>query len=143
MNPEKQLESSMWITIFLQTIGSVDLPGTGARKMPSPHAYVSIIVVWTILGFFSGSWQRAAAGLGWLMVLVSMVLGPFGNRAVGFLNFVGKNFGINTQTFIANTGKGLGNIGNTVTGKVRPPASPPSSPQTVRPRSVTPSNVQV
>ena len=40
MNTNAGLTASFWVTIILQTIGAVDLPGKGVRKMPSPRNYV-------------------------------------------------------------------------------------------------------
>lgn len=89
------LQTSFWLMIFLQTIGSVDMPGRGARKMPAPFHYAAIFVTWLVLQLVSGISEgaaRAAAGLGWLLVLAGMVLGPFGKQAVQFMNNVAKNF---------------------------------------------------
>jgi hypothetical protein len=84
----------MWLMVALQTIGSVDITGKGPRKLPAPKVYVAIVIVWSILGLVSDAGQsRAAALMGWLMVLTGMVVGPFGTTAVKFLNTVAANFG--------------------------------------------------
>ena len=84
------LQSSFWLMIALQTIGSVDMPGRGARKMPSPRAYASIIITWGILQIIADSGGeragRATRVTAWVIVLVGMVLGSFGTTLVNFLN---------------------------------------------------------
>lgn len=86
------LQASFWVMIILQTIGSVDAPGRGPRKMPSPRAYAAIIVTWGILQLISdGGGERAgraAKAMAWMIVLVGMVLGPFGSALVNLLNSV-------------------------------------------------------
>lgn len=94
MNRES-LTTSFWLMLGIQTIGSVDMPGKGARKMPSPRQYVAIFVTWIVLQFVSGigaGAERAAAAMGWLVVLAGMVVGPFGKRAIDFLNNIAQNF---------------------------------------------------
>lgn len=81
--------------ILLQTIGSIDMPGSGARKMPSPRQYVAVVVAWVILEIFAAMGQgarRASTAVGWLLVLTGMVVGPFGQRLVSFLNTVSQEF---------------------------------------------------
>ena len=76
--------------VALQTIGSVDMPGRGPRKMPSPRAYAAIIVTWGILQLAADAGGegagRAAKVTAWTIVLVGMVLGPFGKTFVNFLS---------------------------------------------------------
>lgn len=94
---EESLQTSFWTMILLQTIGSVDMPGRGARKMPAPRQYVAIVVTWLILQLIAGisaGAQRATAATGWLLVLAGMVVGPFGQKAVGFLQTISHNFAV-------------------------------------------------
>lgn len=89
------LQTSFWMMVLVQTIGSVDLPGSGARKMPAPRAYVAILVTWLILQLVADAGEnarRAATALGWVLVLTGMVVGPFGQRFVSFLNAVASQF---------------------------------------------------
>lgn len=76
--------------VALQTIGSVDMPGRGPRKMPSPRAYAAIIVTWGILQLIADAGGeragRATKVTAWVIVLAGMVLGPFGATFVKFLN---------------------------------------------------------
>jgi hypothetical protein len=81
--------------VVLQTMGSIDLPGKGPRKMPSPRAYVSIIVLFSTLHLIADAGaERAAAAMAWVTVLAGVVLGPFGTRLVNFFNTVADQFAI-------------------------------------------------
>lgn len=95
MNPQQTLQATLWTTVAIQTIGSVDLPGRGERKLPAPRQYVAIVVLWSILGLaadVSDSLARAAASLSILAVLTSLVVGPAGQRLISFLNGVSALF---------------------------------------------------
>lgn len=96
MNQES-LQTSFWIMVLIQTIGSVDMPGKGERKMPSPRQYVAIFITWLVLQFVSGinaSAERAAAALGWLLVLAGLVIGPFGQQVTKLFTTVAKGWSI-------------------------------------------------
>lgn len=83
MDYGESLQASFWTMMALQTIGSIDMPGAGERKMPSPRSYLAVIVMWAILQLFAdtgGSRGRLASSLGWLTVLTGMVVGPFGTQ---------------------------------------------------------------
>jgi hypothetical protein len=89
------LQTSFWFMVVVQTIGSIDMPGSGARKMPAPRQYVAILVAWIILQVAADtgpSGRRAATAIAWVLVLTGMVVGPFGKRLVSFLNTVGLEF---------------------------------------------------
>lgn len=89
---------AFWVMVFLQTIGSVDMPGRGERKLPSPRSYVSIIVLFSLLQIIaSAGAQRAASVMAWITVLLGLVKGPFGKTAIDFLNNIAQNFGINQR----------------------------------------------
>jgi hypothetical protein len=73
------LQGSFWLMVILQTIGSIDMPGHGARKLPSPRAYAAIIITWGVLQLVADTGrERAAKAVAWVIVLAGMVLGPFG-----------------------------------------------------------------
>lgn len=77
--------------ILVQTIGSVDMPGYGARKLPSPRQYLAIVVAWMVLFLAAGIGQqarRAAASLAWLLVVTGMVIGPFGKRLIALFGTI-------------------------------------------------------
>lgn len=95
---DSSLNASFWVMVLLQTIGSVDpVPGTGKRKMPAPRAYVTTIIAWGVLQIGADAgYEDGAAKFGWLMVLASMVLGPFGKQVVKLINWVVKNYGPST-----------------------------------------------
>lgn len=89
----------MWLMIILQTIGSFDMPGSGARKMPAPRAYAAIAALWVILGMMAETGAgKMAARLSMLLVLAGAVIGPFGQRAVGLLSTISTRFGTPATT---------------------------------------------
>lgn len=93
MSDDQSLNAALWVMIIVQTIGAVDMPGKGARKMPAPRAYVIILVAMGILQLIADAgYLRAAKAMAWVTVAVAAVLGPFGPRFVGFLNTVATNF---------------------------------------------------
>lgn len=75
--------------VFLQTLGSVDMPGKGERKMPSPRSYIAIIVLFGTLHLVADAGMaRGASIAGWAAVLIGLVKGPFGNLLTGFINAI-------------------------------------------------------
>lgn len=87
MNTESSVQASFWLMIVLQTIGSVDMPGKGQRKLPSPRAYLAVIIAWSVLQLaVDTGYDRAASAVGWVIVLAGMVLGPFGKLMVNLFN---------------------------------------------------------
>ena len=92
---EASLNASFWVMVMMQTIGSFDpMPGTGPRKMPAPKAYVTTIIAWAVLQLAADAgYEEPAARFGWLIVLVSLVVGPFGKRVVKLLEWVAKAYG--------------------------------------------------
>lgn len=89
------LQASFWFMIVLQTLGSVDMPGRGPRKMPAPRAYAAIIVTWGVLQLVADMGGeragRAAKAMAWVIVLAGMVVGPFGSLVTNLLNSVANN----------------------------------------------------
>jgi hypothetical protein len=84
-----QVATSFWVMILLQTIGSVDMPGQGNRKLPAPRQYAAIIVAWGVLQLVADAGkEQAASTAGWVMVLAGTVVGPFGSRLISFFNTV-------------------------------------------------------
>jgi peptidoglycan/LPS O-acetylase OafA/YrhL len=97
---ERRLGATLLAAIALETIGAVD-PFTGRSQMPSPARYVATIVLWFVLGLAAQLGERMArvAGqLATLIVLTMAVLGPFGKRAVDFLNRVATTFPAQQET---------------------------------------------
>lgn len=98
---ENSLQTSFWTMILVQTIGSVDMPGSGPRKMPAPRQYVAILITWLVLQLIAGinaSTQRATAALGWLLVLTGLVLGPFGKQVINLFTVVSQKFAPNSSS---------------------------------------------
>lgn len=95
MNDRRLLSSTFWAMVIVQTVASVDLPGLGDRKLPSPSRYVAIVVLWGILNLIADagpSYARFASRLSVLVALTGAVAGPFGSRAVGLLQWLGHTF---------------------------------------------------
>lgn len=91
MDSNKSLEASFWFMVLLQTLGSVDMPGSGPRKMPSPRAYLAVIVTWAVLMMIADTGEsraRGSAAAGWVIVLTGLVVGPFGTKLSSFFNGV-------------------------------------------------------
>jgi len=87
--------------VLVQTIGSVDLPGRGPRKMPAPRQYVAILITWLVLQLISGisaGAERATAAIGWLLVLTGLVVGPFGKQVVNLFTVVSQQFSPNSSS---------------------------------------------
>jgi hypothetical protein len=98
MDSGNTVTTAMWLMILVQTIGSVDLPGSGERKMPAPRAYVATVVAYGILALIadlpSRGARKAAGMMAWVMVLSAMVLGPFGQTVISFMNGIANKFAI-------------------------------------------------
>ncbi len=97
------LNTSFWLAILMQTIGSVDMPGRGPRKMPSPRQYVIFVATWGVLNLVADAgMEKGANTAGWVILLAGSVIGPFGQRMVNLLNGISSGFGINSP--IINSG---------------------------------------
>lgn len=104
MSDAKTVQNTLWIMILAQTIGSVDLPGQGARKLPSPRAYVAIIVLWTTLGAIAETrYSKLASRMSVALVITGAVLGPFGQRFVSFLKAIANLAPASVGTAITDT----------------------------------------
>lgn len=92
---DASLNASFWVMILLRTMGSFDLPGKGPRKMPAPAAFVPTIIAWLVLQVAADAGaRRQATKLGWLIVLVALVLGPFGKLVIKVANWVSQEYGV-------------------------------------------------
>jgi flagellar biosynthesis protein FliR len=106
---ENSLQTSFWTMILVQTMGSIDMPGSGPRKMPAPRQYVAILLTWLVLQLIAGinaSAQRATAALGWLLVLTGLVIGPFGKQVINLFTIVGQRWGNFPASPTASSGVG-------------------------------------
>lgn len=111
MDDDRSIATALWTMIVIQTIGSVDLPGRGARKMPSPRAYVIIIVAMGTLQLMAEAGAtKAAKALAWSAVVAGVVLGPFGARILNFINTVSSTFGVTPTPPTTAPGTGPGGI---------------------------------
>jgi len=87
MNGRTSVSAAFWVMVALHTIGSVDMPGKGERKMPAPRSYISIIALFSVLQLAADAGaERAASVAAWVTVLVGMIKGPFGNLLTGLIN---------------------------------------------------------
>jgi|SRR6516164_7936382 hypothetical protein len=89
MNSRSSISAAFWVMVALHTIGSVDMPGKGERKMPSPRSYISVIALFTALHLVADAGaERAASAAAWITVLIGMIKGPFGNQLTNLINQV-------------------------------------------------------
>lgn len=117
------LNTSFWIAILMQTIGSVDMPGRGPRKMPSPRQYVVFVAAWGVLNLVADAgMEKGANTAGWVILLAGSVVGPFGQRMVNLFNGIAGGFGINSPII---------NSGNTATTTAQPGSTTASAPREV------------
>lgn len=89
MKPSRVLFATFIAMLSVQTVGSID----AQHRLPPPRKYALISITWGVLFFVAdlGTGPRKmAARLALLILLTSMVLGPFGKVAVTFLNTVTK-----------------------------------------------------
>lgn len=97
---ENALQTSFWVMILVQTIGSIDMPGRGPRKMPAPRQYVAILVSWLVLQLVASIGEqaaRAAAAIGWALVLVGLVVGSFGKQVINLFTIISTQFASNSS----------------------------------------------
>lgn len=89
MKPGRVIQSTFFLMIVIQTIGSID----SKNRLPAPRQFAAIGVLWGILFLAADSaMNKIAARLSVLVVLTGMVIGPFGKVAIGFLNKVATEF---------------------------------------------------
>lgn len=116
---DSSINASFWVMILLQTFGSFDpIAGSGPRKMPSPAAYVPVVVTWGVLQLVADmGFKRGASKFGWLMVLAGVVIGPFGKKLIGFINWIATIYGKSSSTTSeasANQNQGAGYQGGVI-----------------------------
>ncbi len=84
----KTLAASFMAMLFVDTIGALD-PFGGKVYLPSPRVYLATFLLWGILGLvalFGAGPKRLARGAALLTLVSAAVLGPFGRKAVTFLD---------------------------------------------------------
>jgi len=90
----KLLAATFLAMIAVNTIGALD-PFGGGVQLPSPRKYIATFLLWSIFGFAAAFGRSAAVLAGRLsavVLLTAMVTGPFGPKAVAFLNGVTRFF---------------------------------------------------
>lgn len=91
MKPSRTVQGTYLAMVTTQTVGSVD----GKHRLPAPKQFVAISVLWGILFLLADTgFGKIAARLSVLVLLTGMVLGPFGQVAIKFLNKVTNEFAI-------------------------------------------------
>lgn len=83
----KVLASTLLAMLFVDTMGAVD-PFGGKVYLPSPRQYLATWLLWGIFGIVAGFGPRAAQLAGRLSIvtlITAAVVGPFGAKAVRFL----------------------------------------------------------
>lgn len=84
----KTLASTFLAMLFVDTIGAID-PFGGKVYLPSPRVYLATFLLWGIFGLAAGFGAGAAQlarGASVLTLITAAVIGPFGRKAVTFLN---------------------------------------------------------
>jgi hypothetical protein len=120
MNPSQTVQSTLWAAVFIQTIGAVDPPGKGPRKLPAPGQYVAIFAAWSVLEFMaSGSLAKGARAMSIVFLLVTLVLGSGGQRIIALMGSIASTYSNAGNTGPGNTGTAAG-----------APASAPVAPTT-------------
>lgn len=117
---EDSLQASFWTMIVIQTIGSIDMPGRGERKLPAPHQYVAILVTWLVLQLISAinsGAQKAAAAIGWALVLTGLVVGPFGKQVINLFSIIRTQFSSSSSVETASV-QAASNLSGTPTSQV-------------------------
>jgi hypothetical protein len=87
----KSLAASFLAMLFVDTIGAVDPFAGTPTYLPSPRSYLATFLLWGLLGLVAGfgdSAARLAGRTGAVVLLTAAVIGPFGRKAVGFVEGV-------------------------------------------------------
>lgn len=91
MKPTRTVMGTYLAMTTVQTVGSID----SVHRLPAPKQFAAISVLWGILFLIADTgFGKLAARLSVLVLLTGMVLGPFGQVAVRFLNKVTNTFAI-------------------------------------------------
>lgn len=90
----KSLAASFVAMLFVDTLGGVDPFGKHSKVpsfLPSPRHYLATFLLWGLLGLVAGfgpNAARLAGRIGLVVLITAAVVGPFGKRAVGFIETV-------------------------------------------------------
>jgi hypothetical protein len=90
----KLLSATFLAKLFVDTIGALD-PFGGRVYLPSPSRFIATFVLWGLFGFAAAFGRSAATLAGRLSVVVllaAMFIGPFGGKAVRWLDGVTRFF---------------------------------------------------
>jgi hypothetical protein len=90
---QKLLGSTLTAALAVETVGAID-PYGGRTYLPSPRTYLAIWIVWFVLGVIASAGGRASrtAGQFSILVLLAMMMGPFGKKAIALVAKVGNLF---------------------------------------------------
>ena len=93
MNPARTIQTTWFVMIFMQIIGTVD----AQHRLPPPRAFVAISTLWGILFTMADTGLgKLASRLSLLALLTAAVIGPFGARFVKFLQMIASTFALPT-----------------------------------------------
>lgn len=90
MNGHRVLGMTFLAAIAVRTIGEID-PIGGGPSLPSPKKLAAVFAAWFVLGLVAAAGPapaRAAGTFSLLMLLSMLVIGPFGKKAITFLEGV-------------------------------------------------------
>lgn len=91
MKPTRVIFGTFFLMIVIQTYNSID----GQHRLPAPRKFVAIGAVWGVLFLMADiGWGKIAARLAMLILLTSLVIGPFGTLLIRFFNTVTNTFAI-------------------------------------------------
>jgi len=91
---QKLLGSTLTAALAVETVGAID-PYGGRTYLPSPRTYLAIWIVWFVLGVIASAGGRVArtAGQFSILVLLTMMMGPFGEKTIALVTKVASIFG--------------------------------------------------
>lgn len=91
MKPSRVIFGTFMAMIVIQTYNSVD----EKHRLPAPKKFVAISAVWGVLFLAVDiGWGKVAARLSLLILLTSLVVGPFGTLLIRFFNTITDKFAI-------------------------------------------------
>lgn len=89
MKPSRVIFGTFVAMIVIQTYNSID----GQHRLPAPRKFVAISTVWGVLFLAVDiGWGKVASRLALLILLTSLVVGPFGSLLIKFLNTITDQF---------------------------------------------------
>lgn len=89
MKPTRVIFGTFFLMCVIQTYNAID----GQHRLPAPRKFVAISAVWGVLFLMADiGWGKMAARLSMLILLTSLVIGPFGELLIRFFHVVTEQF---------------------------------------------------